>query len=52
MFDVVSRTLMNVRHVSMLRICLISLVVLNTLGCDISVKNDTMSIVRGALTIT
>ena len=30
---------------------LISLGVLDTLGCDVSVKNDTMKVVRGASTL-
>ena len=49
MFDGVMRTLANVRHVPRLRKWLISMGVLDTLGCDVCVKNDTMSVVRGAL---
>ena len=51
MFDGVVRTLANVRHVPRLRRGLISLGVLDTLGCDVFVKNGTMSAVRGASTL-
>ena len=50
-FDDVVRTLANVRHVSRLRRCLISLGVLDTLGYNVSMKNDTRSAMRGALTL-
>ena len=51
MFDDVVRTVANVKHVSKLRRCLISLGVLDTLGCAVFVKNDTISVVRDASTI-
>ena len=44
MYDGAMRTLMNVRHVPKLRRELISLEMLDTLGCDVSTKNDLMNI--------
>ena len=48
MHDDAVRRLTNVRHVPKLRKGLISLGMLDTLECDVSAKNDTMNIVRGA----
>ena len=39
---------MNIMDVSKLRRVLISLVVLNILRCDVSVKDDTINIVKSA----
>ena len=50
-FDSVVRILANVRHVSKLRRCLISLRMCNTLRCDVFAKNDTIRVVRGTSTI-
>ena len=48
MYDGAMRILTNVRQVPKLRRGLISLRVLDTLECDVSAKNNTMNIARGA----
>ena len=47
-YDGAVRTLTNVRHVPKLRRGLISLGMLDNLGCNVSLKNSTMNITRGA----
>ena len=42
------RTLTNVRYILKLRRCLISLEVLGTLRCDVSVEHGIINIARGA----
>ena len=49
MYDGAVRILTNVRHVPKLRRGLISLGMLDTLGCDVFAKNDTTNIMREVL---
>ena len=51
MYDGAVRTLTNVRHVPKLKRGLISLRMVDNLECNVSTKNDTVNIARGAWVI-